>query len=592
MIGSVDNRSLAKLFRMVAAAYVLKNENRFKIIAYEKAADAIEHSTTEAKTLWHQGKLISVPGIGPTIASHLDELFKKGKVKHFENLLKDFPPAMFVLMDIPGFGPKKAYRLVTILGIKGDKDAVASLLKAAKEGKIRQIEGFGLKSEQDIIQRLREFKKIKGKSLRMVLPYAHQLAERILAYLKQNPYVLRAEPLGSLRRMVATIGDVDIAVVSKDAKSVLDWFSKYPGVERILERGPQTSSILVAGGKQIDLMVQPPESFGALLQHFTGSKTHNIHLREYALSKGVSLSEYGIKYQKSNKVKKFATEKDFYTALGLDWIPPELREDQGEIDAALHHSLPQIIDDGDIRGDLHIHTSYDLESSHDLGASGLKDLLKRADEIGYEYIGVSDHNPSITKHTSSQILNIIRERKQYYEHIFSSIKNTRVHLFIMLEIDILPNGELALPEGAFEYIDAGIASVHSSFNQSQEQTTKRVLRALSHPKIKILGHPSGRLLNKREGMQLSWDKIFDFCKNKKKALEINAYPDRLDLPDDIVRQAVAAGVKMVINTDSHHVDHMDLMDYGISVARRGWATKADILNTLSYNKFKDWLTGR
>lgn len=599
----MNNQEIAKLLRQVAAAYQVKGGNRFKIIAYEKAADSIEHLTSEAKDLWDDGKLGEVPGIGASIASHLDELFRTGRVKHFEKIMKGLPKAMFPLLSIPGFGAKRAYKLVSTLKLSNPQTVIEDLEKAAQKGEIAPIEGFGEKSQKALIEAIKSFKKGKTKERRMTLPYADFIAQEVLSFLKKNPHVIRADPLGSLRRMVATIGDIDIAVATNEPEKVIDWFLKFPKIKKIIERGFAGASVILENGKQIDLRVQQPASFGAMLQYFTGSKHHNIHLRELALKKGFSLSEYGIKpkgkikklspfgrYNQKLKIFEFATEESFYKFIGLPWIPPELREDVGEIEAAKRRELPQLVKLEDIRGDLHSHSSFDLEPSHDLGANTFEEMLLRAQELGYQYFTFSEHNPSITNHTKTQIVSIMKRRKQKIEQIKLSNKNTRVPFILnSLEIDILPDGNLALPEEAFAYIDFAIVAVHSSFNQLREQMTERVLRGLSHPKAKILAHPTGRLLNEREGYELNWKIIFDFCRQNKKALEINCHPLRLDLPDILVREAVKRGVKMTLGSDAHSKEAMETMRYGVSVARRGWCKRSDILNSLDYNKIVKWL---
>lgn len=586
------NKDIARLLRKISAAYTLKNENRFKIIAYDKAADAIEHATSEVKDLWEEGKMEDIPGVGKSIASHLDELFRTGKAKHFEDVMKGLPEAIFPLLDIPGFGPKKAFKLVTELKLTNSKNIIEDLKKKATSGEIAKLEGFGEKSEQDVLQRIGEYSSGKAKSARMLLPYASELADRILSYMKKCPEVGQIEPLGSLRRQVATIGDIDIAVASNKPEKVIDWFSKYPHIERIIEKGPETSSILTGGGKQVDLMVQPTKGFGALLQHFTGSKHHNIHLREYALKKGMSLSEHGIKNQKTEKTKFISDEVEFYKTLGLAWIPPEMREDRGEIELSKDNALPKLVELNDIKGDLHMHSDYNLEPSHDLGRSSIKELLEKAKSLGYEYIGISDHNPSMSNHTNKQIVDIMKRRAEKFENIRSSTKSTRVHFFTMMETDILTDGRLALPDEVFPHIDAMIVSLHSRFEMPKEQMTKRVLNALSHPKVKIWGHPTGRLLQEREGADVDWDKIFDYCQKHNIAVEVNSSPQRLDLPDALVHQAIMMGVKITIDTDSHEKDQMTGMRYGVSVARRGWAKKSDVVNALEYNRFREWIVGK
>lgn len=593
------NAEIGAILRSVAAAYQIKKDDQFRVMAYERAADSVEHASSELKDLWDEGKLDEVPGVGKAIASHLDELFRTGRVKHFEAVKKDLPEAMFALLSVPGIGAKTAYKLSRELKLKDSQTAMADLEKAALDERIREIEGFGEESEKDILRGIQEF---RARTTRLLLPMAAQVAQDILEWLAKSQAVIRADPLGSLRRQVSTVGDVDIAVASNQPEEAIKHFTDYPKKARVLESGTATASILLKSGQQIDLMVQPQASYGALLQHFTGSKQHNIALREYALKKDLSLSEYGIKKQMVNgkwQMAKYANEEEFYGALDMDWIPPELREDTGEIEASLRsaqgkpNGLPKLAELEDIKGDLHIHSDFPIETSHDEGIGSIEEILEEASELGYEYIGFTEHNPSVSQHKPQQILEILRRKKEQIEKINYSHENNKkervnklfVHAFNGLEIDIKPNGELAIPEKGLDLLDFAIASVHSSFRMTKEEMTKRVLTALEYPKVKILGHPTGRKLNAREGFELDWEKIFAFCLEKNIWLEINAWPDRLDLPDTLVREAVKRGVKMVINTDSHALGQLDLMCYGAAVARRGWAEKSDIVNTLGYNEF-------
>src|SRR3990167_2178133 len=508
-----SNKETAQNLRNVAAAYTLKGEkeNRFRIIAYEKAADAVEHLSRELRDVWQDGKLYKVPGIGPGIGSSLEEYFERGESKHFNEILRGIPESVFILMKVPGIGPKRAFRLVMKFGLTDRETVIDDLLNVARSNKISSLEGFGQKSQEDIIEGLEVYQKRDRRQERMPLPYAFELSEEVIDYLKQIPEVKRADALGSIRRRVSTIGDVDIAAVADDveSKKIIAHFLKYPGLRSVEGAGEAKASILAAGNVRIDLRVQNQISYGSMLQYFTGSKEHNIRLREHALKKGYSLSEYGMKKVKGDNpiIKEFANEESLYSFLGLQYIPPEIREGTNEIDIAKAKKIPQLVKLDDIRGDFHI------------------------------------------------------------------------HYFIGLEVDILPSGELALPEKAFDYVDYLIVSLHSSFSMSTVEMTKRVLKALSYPKVKIFGHPTARLLGKREGVELDWDKIFTFVKERHIALEINAAPPRLDLPDILVREAKESGVKFTIDTDAHKVDHMDFMQYGISVARRGWVTKNDVINT-------------
>lgn len=588
----MTNLEIAKLLRNMAAAYEILGENRFKIIAYDRAADSVEHATSELKDLWDDGKLDTVPGIGKSIAEHLDELFRTGKIKHFEAVMGKVPIGVFPLLDVPGLGPKKAFKLAKTLKLTNPKTVIADLSKAAKVHKIAALEGFGEKSETEIINSIGIFKKGQIKENRMELPVADSISQEVITYLKKLPAAQKIDVLGSLRRQVSTIGDIDIAVATVKPKEVVDYFIKYPH-QKLIEQGPTGASLLLHNGRQVDLRVSDPQTYGAMLQYFTGGKNHNIKLRTWALEKGLSLNEYGIKNIKTRKTERFATEEEFYKTLKLPWIPPELREDKGELEAAQKGKLPNLVELKDIKGDLHIHTDYNLEPSHDLGASPLSDCLDSAATLGYEFIGLSDHNPSTGNHSAEKIVEIMKKRADYYQKAsakWQSQKHKNVKIFIMCEVDIQPDGELALPEKAFDYVDAVIASVHSVFRQSKEVMTKRVIAGLkAHPKVRIFGHPTGRLLPKREGYELDWKEIFAVCRQRQIALEINAYPNRLDLPDTVVFEAVKEGLVFCINTDAHQVDQMSLMKYGVSVARRGWCEKADIVNAMEYNKFKDWL---
>lgn len=587
---------IAEVLRAVAASYQLKDEdkNRFRIIAYQRAADAIEHLSSEAKDLWDEGKLSDVAGIGASIEKHLDEIFKTGKSKHFKKVMSGLPSAMFELMKVPGIGAKTAYKLTKKLKIAG-KDPIEKLEKAAKAGKIESLEGMGKDSQEAILKSITE---VKGRTRRLLLPYATQIAKQVIDWLLKSKYVKSADPLGSLRRRASTVGDVDIAVATKKPKEVIEHFCQYPKATRILEKGERTASIIVPGDRQIDLMVQEPSAYGALLQHFTGSKHHNISLREYAIKKGMSLSEYGIKKQITDHrspITKFKTEKQFYNFLGMDWIPPELREDTGEIESALNKKLPKLVELKDIKADLQIHSDFDIETSHDLGESSMEDFVKRANELGYEYIAFSEHNPSKSKHNEKQIIDLIKRKKEAVEKLNQSIKSikgtksvksTVKKVFNSLEIDILPSGKLPVPDKALELLDFALVSIHSSFRLSREKMTQRVLTGFKHPKVKILAHPTGRMLGKREGVELNWVKVLEYCKRNKKWLEINAEPMRLDLPSVLVRDAVKEGVKLTLGTDAHHLEGLEFMQYGVSVARRGWATSTDIINTRSLKEFQ------
>lgn len=588
----MTNLEIAKLLRNVAAALSILDEKKFyfQILSYKKAADEIANLINQVSDLVKEDKLDIIPGIGISIKLSLTELTKTGKVKNFEEVLGKVPASIFPLIEIPSIGPKKAFKLVTALNLKNPATVIEDLEKEAKNGKVAIIETFGEKSQSDILRVIEEFYKGAGKTTRMLLPFANSLSEKIIDYLKKLPEVIDAKPLGSLRRKSPTVGDLDIAVATNNPEKVVNYFAEYPYKSRIIEKGPNTGSILTTGGCQVDIMTQAPEGFGSLLQHFTGSKNHNVHLREIALKKGLSLSEYGIKEGNKNSSLKriqYKTEEDFYKALGMEWIPPEIREDAGEIELALNNNLPKLIELKDIKGDLHIHSSYNIEPSHDMGRDTMENMLIRAKALGYEYLGFSEHNPSISNHTKDQIYSILARRKDKIEQLKSSKKY--IQIINLLEVDILVNGDLAIDDKCFSELDGAIVSIHSSFSLNKNEMTKRVLHGLSNPKAKILAHPTGRKIQERPGIDLDFEKIFDFCLKNNKALEINSWPERTDLPDKLIREAISLGLKFVIDTDSHAISHMDLMEYGVFNAKRGWAKKSDILNALEYNKFIDWI---
>ena len=595
-MASPTNKELATLLQNISAAYQILGENRFKTIAYDKAASSVEHLTQEVKDYWKEGKLDQIPGVGKTMAEHFDELFTTGKVKHFEEILDKVPSSVFPLLFIPGLGPKKAYRLVIEFHFTNPETVVEDLEKVALSHKIASLEGYGEKSEQVILENIQTYKKGQIKENRMSLPDADLIVQELFTYLYKHKAVKQVDALGSFRRQVSTIGDIDLAVITSKPEEVVAYFVEFPHI-KITDQGPKGATLLLHNGKQVDLRVQDEKSYGAMLQYFTGSKHHNIHLRTYALEHDRSLSEHGIKNTKTGVLKEFKTEEEFYNELNMPYIPPEIREDRGEIEAALQHTLPDLITLPDIKGDLHMHTNYQFPTSHDIGQSHVTAHLNLAQELGYEYIGLSDHNPKISDISVKEIVKIMEQRYNWYraEHEkwkkdqVKNKKGTQVELFVSCEVDILVDGSLALPNEAFEFVDGVVVSLHSSFRQTREDMTKRIIKALtSHPKVRIFGHPTGRLLLNREGVDADWKEVMKICKDRDIALEINAYPDRLDLPDGLVRDAVEQDIKLCIDTDSHEVSQMRLMKYGISVARRGWAEKKNSINTLDFSSFSQW----
>lgn len=584
----MTNLQIAELLRDVAASYQYKDQNKYKfqIIAYERAADAVEHATSELKDLWDDGKLEDVPGIGPAIAEHLSEIFKTGKSKHFDELMKNIPKEAFKLMELSGIGIKTAMKLIN----EGDKSEVKEKLKEV--------------SEKEKVQK------------RLLLPYAAQIAGEVINWMQKDPNVEEADTLGSLRRKAATIGDIDIAIATDKPVEVIEHFVKFPKTQKIIEKGEKSASILLPGNVQVDILPTLPSAYGAALQHFTGSKHHNIALRELSLKKGFSLSEYGIsKSQASNsKIQTFRTEEEFYNFLGLEYIEPELREDTGEIEAARDGKLPKLVDIDDIKADFQIHSSFDIETSHDLGESSMEKIIEKGSDLGYSHLAFTEHNPSQKGHSDHQIVDILKRKREVVDKINLKLRESGPlretseghseivdqlnyslappglggiqKVFNSLEIDIMPDGRLPVPDAGLTTLDFALVSIHSSFDLDRAAMTKRVLSALAHPKVKIFAHPTARKINEREGVELNWPEIFEYCKSKGKWIEINCDPMRLDLPDTLVREAVKLGVKLTMGTDAHHADGMNNMIFGINVARRGWAEKQNIVNSLSLSEFE------
>lgn len=581
----LTNKEIAALFQQVASVYELQGKDLFHIRAYQHAASGIEQATISLKELWKEGKLDQVPGIGEKFTRYLDELFRTGTIRHFASVLKTEPEGMYPLLDVPGVGPKTARKIAMSLHLTKAKTAVKTFVNALRLGKIRNIPGFSEKKEEQL---LRDLSREEKHSDRMLIHIAERIAEDVLQYLRRSPDVLECEALGSVRRHTSTVGDVDIAVSTRNPTNVLVHLKSFPHLKKMISSGEKMAMFVHESGEQVDVRLQEPKAWGSLLQHYTGSKFHNIKLRTLALEKNMSLSEYGIK--KGKQLIVFPDEVSFYTYLGLPYIQPELREDMGEIEAAQKHTLPSLIEQKDIRGDLHIHTNLSYPSSHDLGMSSIADILTKAQQLGYDYIGLSDHHPKQSGMTESERIEVVKKHmRSIDQHVTSFAKTSKKkvpHVFKGLEVDIHPDGTLAVSDELFELLDYAIVSIHSQFNLTSKQQTERIIRGLSHSKANILGHPTGRDLQVRPEMDCDWKEIFVFCAKHHKIIEVNASPQRLDLPDVLIKQAVDAGVMCVINTDAHHADHMDFMKYGVWTARRGWAEKKDIVSSRTVNEVR------
>lgn len=582
------NEEIAHLLEKVGAVFRVKEGDTFRYRAYMNAATTVDNLGEPIDELYKQNKLEGVPGIGEKLRAHIGEYLKNGHVRHFDAQFKKVPAGMFSLMDIRGIGPITAYKIAEKFKLNDADKAVGQLKKLIKEGKLKKIKSFKEKSVEKINKAIKVESGGKGRMLLVdVLPQAEDFIE----YLKKSPDIKDAEPLGSLRRRLPTIGDIDLAINAKDPSKAMSYALKYPKVKAVITKGDKVSHVKLTSGYEVDIKISLPDQWGSLLQHYTGSKMHNIKLRTMALKKHLSLSEYGIKHGK--KLYKFTDEKTFYKKLGMEYIPPEIREDSGEIEAALHKKIPNLVELKDIKGDLHVHSDFKYPSSHDKGVTSLSDLLEYAENLGYSYLGLADHNPKFTGLSNKQKETILIKRRKYLEDHFRAyekrVKKSSIKLLIGMEVDIRADGELALNDELMSLLDYAIVSVHTNFNLDSAKNTARIIKALSHPKSVILGHPTGRLINKRNPIKADWKTIFEFCGKNKKVIEVNADPHRLDLPDELIRQASDSKVKFIIDTDSHDVHQFDYMKYGLWQARKGWLTSRQVINTYSYSDLKSMI---
>lgn len=586
MIHKFTNQQIVTILKEVVAAMEVKGDQFFKIRAYHTAILSIEGLTNSLLELWENNRLGEIPGFGPALIKHLDELFRTGRVVEFENKLSGLPQGMFELIGLRKVGAKTAYKLASTFNLKNRDTAVDEVKHLAEKGKIRELPGFGEKSEKDILDSITNLKMNKSEKPRTLLAQSEKVVNRIKEYMlsqdkSESEYKIEyCEAMGSFRRRAPTIGDLDFAVACESPEYALNTFLKFPEIKEVVSQGEKKASVVLNNDLQVDIRVIQKKELGSMLQYFTGNMQHNVLLRQYALQQGMSLSEYGIKYK--GELEEFDDEKDFYKRLGLQYIPPELRHGRSEIELAINSNLPHLLGYDSIRGDLHTHTT---DSD---GENSLEEMVEKAISLGYEYFGVADHNPSVASLGEKRVLEMILDKKAQIQKMNKHFAG-KIKIFFGMEVNILADFSLGLPDEMLSHLDYAIASVHSSFEQDREKMTQRVLNALSNPYIKIWGHPSGRLINERQGIDVNWTEIFKFCSEKSKIIEINSQPQRLDLPDDLVAEGLRFGTHFIINTDSHNVPSLDLMKYGIDVARRGGLEKKDVINTLSLENFEEKL---
>ena len=581
----MTNLEIAKILSNISTILEIKGESKFRVIAYSRAAEVIANLTKDIEDVYKEGgikALEEVPGVGVSIAEKIEELIKTGKMKYYKQLTKSFPEKMLVLTQVPGIGPKTALVLYKKLHI----DSIPKLQKAATSGKIHKLPHFKEQAEQNILRGIKQFGIRTKERNRMVLTAAGPIADEVLAYIRKFKDVKKCNVVGSLRRAKETIGDIDIVVAIPNPKKLIDYFAKAPFVKNILSKGDTKISVTHKKNVRIDLEILPEQDYGSLLQHFTGSKEHNVHLRTWAVEHKFSLSEYGIEDLSAKggsasggkKRHHFVDEKKFYEFLGLQYIEPELREDRGEIEAALAHKLPKIIGYNDLNGDLHCHTKTSD------GTNTIAELAQKAMSKKYKYLGISDHTVGLGVASGLSDKEILKHKAEI-QKVNKKFRN--IKLLAGAEINITASGKLDLSLATIKKLDYSIGSVHSAFNQDEATMTKRMIAGIKSG-IKILGHPSGRLIGQRQAYDVEWTEIFKACAKYKVALEINSFPERLDLKDTLIKDALAYGCKFCIDSDAHALEHMDLIKYGIATARRGWATKADVINSWDLQRLLKW----
>ena len=559
----MKNREVAKIFNEIADLLELKGDNPFRIRAYRRAALNLEGLTKKIEEIAHE-ELLNIPGIGRDLTGKMEEYLKTGSIQAYEELKHELPEGLSTLLSIPGLGPKTSKLLYDKLKITN----IEELEKFASEHKLAGLPGIKEKTEENILKGIEMLKRGRERRpLGKVLP----VAKDILGHLKKNAPVETIDLAGSLRRWKDTIKDIDILVTSDNPEEVMNVFVHLPHVNEILMHGPTKSTILTLQNLQVDLRVVERESYGAALVYFTGSKEHNIRLREMAIKKGLKLNEYGIFREKDNIRVGGKKEQDVYAILGLQYIPPELREDQGEIEAAQSGTLPWLITLEDIKGDLHVHSSWS-DGSH-----SFEELVEAAGQHGYAYFALTDHSRGLAVARGLTIERLMDQKKEI-DALNRKLKDFRI--LQSTEVDIRSDGTLDFPDDVLEQLDLVVASIHSGFRQSAQQLTGRMVAAMKNPFVSIIGHPSGRLIGEREAYELDMEQVLKTAKETGTAFEINAYPLRLDLNDTVARRAKEMGIPIVINTDTHTIDQFDYMSYGVSIARRGWLEKADVANTL------------
>jgi DNA polymerase (family 10) len=558
----MKNQEIGQIFRDIAKILEIKGENVFRIRAYERAAENIENLTENIENFIKEERLTEIPGIGKDLSERIKEYLRTGKIKAYEELKKSVPEGLLDLLKIPSVGPKTAKLLYERLKIKNIPD----LEKAIKNNKLEGIFGIKEKTIENISKGIEIIK--RGRE-RMHLGMAIQLADEFINDLKKLPQVKKISPAGSLRRQKETVRDIDILVVSDKPQKVMEAFVALPLVREVLAKGETKSSVRTADDVQLDCRVVEANSFGAALLYFTGSKNFNIKLRQMAIKKGLKINEYGV--FKKDRLVAGATEEEIFKLLGMTYVEPELREDTGEIELAQQNKLPHLIELKDIKGDLHVHSNWSD------GGNSISEMAGAARKLGYSYIAITDHSQSLGVARGLSVADL-KKKKIEIQKLNKTLKNFRI--LYGTEVDIGSNGQIDYKDGVLREFDLVVAAIHTGFKQSREQLTKRLIRACENRYVHIIAHLTGRLWGTRDAYDIDWDKVFKAAKDSNTHLEINAFPNRLDLNDLNSRRAKEMGIKLAIGTDAHAINQLRTMRLGIAVARRGWLSRGDVINTL------------
>lgn len=569
----MKNFEVAFIFYDIADILEIKGENFFKIRAYRKAAHTIENLPMDVKELAGESRLQEIEGIGKALEEKIREIINTGTCRYYEELKKDFPRGLVEMLKIPGLGAKKIKVIYDNLGIS----SIEELEKAARAHKIRELPGMGVKTEQSILKGIQT---LKGQGDRVQLAIALPVANRIMEILSGMKEVSKVAIAGSLRRRKEMVKDIDIVVATEAAETLVENFLKLPIISRVLAEGLSKVSVVLNAGIQVDLRLVKPQKFYSALQHFTGSKEHNTKLRSLALKMGYKLNEYGIFEKEGDGVFCPKSETELYSKLDMPYIIPELREDRGEIEAALQDGLPDLVKLEDIRGDLHLHSDFSD------GVSSIEEMVKKAKELGYEYIAITDHSKSL-KVARGLDESRLRQQLELIKGINERVKGIRI--LTGIEVDILPDGSLDFDDDILKELDVVIASIHSGFKQDKTTITSRIVNACHNRYVNIIAHPTGRLLGRREPYDVDMDEVFEAAAKTGTVLEINSSPDRLDLNDVNVKRAAEMGIKIAINTDAHGTEALSDMMYGVWVARRGWLAAENIINTYSLEQLLEFL---